>query len=89
MKILLLSFFFDILIHCVLKFGLHTSYIYGGHFVYVYPLLIGWLVFAYRKHRTTLSILSGILLLLTLYLGFNNGIRMQEFFEFLERYYRV
>lgn len=88
-KILLLSFFFDILIHCVLKFGLHTSYIYGGHFVYVYPLLIGWLVFAYRKHRTALSILSGILLLLTLYLGFNNGIRMQEFFEFLERYYRV
>ncbi len=33
-QILMLSFFVDIIIHCVLKFGLHTSYIYGGHFYF-------------------------------------------------------
>jgi hypothetical protein len=32
-----------------MRFGLHTSYIYGGHFVFVYPLLIGWLFYAYRS----------------------------------------
>ncbi|MFN8364349.1 MAG: DUF6080 domain-containing protein [Cloacibacterium normanense] len=31
----MLSFFVDIIIHCVLKFGLHTSYIYGGHFIFL------------------------------------------------------
>jgi hypothetical protein len=30
----------DIIIHCFMRFGLHTSYIYGGHFVFVYPLLL-------------------------------------------------
>ena len=39
-QILMISFAVDIIIHCILKFGLHTSYIYGGHFVFVYPLLL-------------------------------------------------
>ena len=32
-QILMISFLVDIAIHCILKFGLHTSYIYGGHFI--------------------------------------------------------
>ena len=48
-QILMLSFFVDIIIHCVLKFGLHTSYIYGGHFIFVVPMMLGWLFFGYKN----------------------------------------
>ena len=42
-QVLGLSLLCDVIIHCVLKFGLHTSYIYGGHFIFVVPMLLGWL----------------------------------------------
>lgn len=87
-QILIISFAFDIIIHCILKFGLHTSYIYGGHFVFVYPLMLGWLFYSYRKSASAISLFTCILLILTVYLGINNGIRLQEFFVFLDRYYQ-
>ena len=86
--ILVITFLVDILIHCVLKFGLHTSYIYGGHFVFVYPLLLGWLFFSYRNKRTPLSLFYGLLLIMTVYLGVSNYYRLTEFYQFLETYYR-
>lgn len=85
---LVITFLFDVLIHCVLKFGLHTSYIYGGHFVFVYPLLIGWLFFSFKEKKLPLTFLYGSLLILTVYLGFTNFYRMSEFYQFLETYYR-
>ena len=86
--ILVISFSIDILIHCVLKFGLHTSYIYGGHFVFVYPLLLGWLFFSYRNKTISLSILYGVIMMMTVYLGLNNFYRLGEFYQFLETYYK-
>ncbi|RRQ45680.1 hypothetical protein DTW91_09190 [Chryseobacterium sp. SC28] len=86
--ILVISFSADILIHCVLKFGLHTSYIYGGHFVFVYPLLLGWLFFSFKEKTLPLTFLYGTLLILTVYLGFNNLYRLTEFYQFLETYYQ-
>lgn len=86
--ILVISFSIDILIHCVLKFGLHTSYIYGGHFVFVYPLLLGWLFFSYRNKTKSLSILYGVIMMMTVYLGINNFYRLGEFYQFLETYYK-
>lgn len=86
--ILVISFFVDIIIHCVLKFGLHTSYIYGGHFVFVYPLLIGWLFYSFRDKQLSLSVMYGLLMILTVYLGINNFYRLTEFYQFLETYYQ-
>jgi len=86
--ILVISFSVDILIHCILKFGLHTSYIYGGHFVFVYPLLLGWLFFSCREKTISLNVLYGLLLIMTVYLGFNNFYRLGEFYQFLETYYK-
>lgn len=88
-QILFLSFLVDIIIHCVLKFGLHTSYIYGGHFVFVYPLMIGWLFYTYRKSPKIISTLLGFVLVLCTYLLANNIYRLNEFFEFLNLYYKV
>jgi len=87
-QILMLSFLVDIIIHCVFRFGLHTSYIYGGHYVFVYPLLLGWLFFAYKSSPKTLSFLIAIMGILTVYLLLNNYHRMIDFFEFLNRYYQ-
>ena len=86
--ILVMTFLFDVFIHCILKFGLHTSYIYGGHFVFVYPLLLGWLFYSFKEKAMTTSLLYSLLLISTVYLGFNNFYRMTEFYQFLETYYR-
>lgn len=86
-QVLMISFVVDILIHCVLKFGLHTSYIYGGHFVFVFPLLIGWLFYSYKNSPKTLSFLYVSVWILFFYLMMNNLFRMGEFFEFLNQYY--
>lgn len=87
-QILMISFLIDIIIHCVLKFGLHTSYIYGGHFIFVFPLLIGWLFHSYRNSVKILSFLIVCVALLFFYLAINNLYRLSEFFDFLNKYYQ-
>ncbi len=87
-QILVISFSVDIAIHCIFRFGLHTSYIYGGHFVFVYPLLFGWLFFAYSHSPKILSFLTASTGILTVYLLLNNYHRMIDFFEFLNLYYQ-
>lgn len=87
-QILMLSFLVDIFIHCIFRFGLHTSYIYGGHFVFVYPILLGWLFFAYKNSPKIISFLTALVGVLTVYLLLNNYLRMIDFFEFLNRYYQ-
>lgn len=87
-RILMISFLVDVLIHCVLKFGLHTSYIYGGHFIFVVPLLVGWLFFAYKNSPKMLSFLYSSVWILFVFLLVNNIFRMEEFFQFLNAYYR-
>lgn len=85
---LFLSFLFDVIIHCGLKFGLHTSYIYGGHFVFAYPFLFGWLLYAYRNKPKYLAFLIGLISVMLLFLAANNLYRLTEFFDFLNAYYQ-
>lgn len=87
-QVIVISFLVDIIIHCVMRFGLHTSYIYGGHFVFVYPLLLGWLFFAYRSSPKMMSFLTFTMVTLSIYLIINNIFRMTEFFWFMENYYQ-
>lgn len=86
-QVLVISFVFDVIVHCVLRFGLHTSYIYGGHFVFIYPLMLGWLFYSYRKSPKTLSFITAVFCILFAYLLINNSLRMSEFFWFLNTYY--
>ncbi len=86
-QILMLSFLVDIAIHCVFRFGLHTSYIYGGHYVFVYPLFLGWLFYAYKNSPKILSFLTASIGVFTVSLMLNNYHRMIDFFEFLNLYY--
>ncbi len=87
--ILWLSFLVDVVIHCFMKFGLWVSFIYGGHWVFVVPLLLGWLFYAYRENKkiyTTLFIALGSM---TVYLIINNLYRMTEFLDFVNTYYKL
>ena len=86
-QVLMISFLFDIVIHCVMRFGLHTSYIYGGHFAFVYPLLLGWLFYTYKESPKMMSFLAMIFCIVFVYLIVNNYLRMTEFFWFLNQYY--
>lgn len=86
--ILMISFLVDIVIHCVMKFGLHTSYIYGGHFVFVYPLLMGWLLSGYKKGSIIYYLIIMIIVSMLTFLGINNIYRMQEFYELINLYYK-
>ncbi len=87
-QVLMVSFLLDIVIHVVLKFGLHTSYIYGGHFIFAVPLMLGWLFYSFRENRQIFSALLSVMILLLAYLCINNVLRMQEFFYFLEAFYK-
>lgn len=87
-QVLMISFLVDMVIHCILKFGLHTAYIYGGHFIFVVPLFLGWLFYGYRNSPRIMAVLLITVSMLLFYLGMNNLWRMEEFFIFLERYYR-
>ena len=87
-QVIMISFFIDLIIHCIMRFGLHTSYIYGGHFVFVYPIMIGWLFYAYRSSPKVLFFLTITFAIISCYLLCNNVFRMSEFFWFLETYYQ-
>lgn len=86
-QVIMLSFLFDVIIHCVMRFGLHTSYIYGGHFVFVYPILLGWLFYSYKESPKMFSVLTVVFCIMFAYLAINNYLRMTEFFWFLKQYY--
>lgn len=78
----------DVMIHVVLKFGLHVSFVYGAHFIYTLPLLLGWLWVQNKKRKTarmTIMVIAGIL---TVFLVSNNVLQMGAFHHLLELYYR-
>ncbi|NAW51582.1 hypothetical protein GNY06_09375 [Elizabethkingia argentiflava] len=83
-----LSLFCDIVIHCILKFGLHTAYIYGGHFIFIVPMLLGWLFYSQKTKPKILSALWCVLIILFAYLSLNNLYRLNEVVEFAKLYYR-
>lgn len=87
-QILMLSLLVDISIHCIFRFGLHTSYIYGGHFVFVFPIMLGWLFFSYRNSPKMLSFFTSVLGIMLVYLLLNNYMRMWEFYDFVNQFYR-
>lgn len=40
---LILFFGFDIFLHVIIGFGSGEAFLYGGHWVFLVPLFIGWL----------------------------------------------
>lgn len=82
---LFLLFFFDVLIHAILRAGLHEAMIYGAHWIYTVPLFIGWL---YKNlGRVQQKALTGLLICMLVVLATNNMVRMIEFTNLALEYF--
>lgn len=80
----------DVLLHVVLRFGLDGSFVYGGHFVFVYPFLLAWTIQWVQKKIPEYS--SGILLgvgILLVYVLINNISGLLDFIGLAQNYYPV
>lgn len=75
---LLLLFLVDIVIHFIVKFGLRDLFIYSGHWVFIIPLLLGWLYVSIKSARLKKAyfiILSFVIIAIII----NNFWRLFEF----------
>lgn len=79
---LLLSWGFDIFLLIILKLSLNESFIYGGHFIFVIPLIIGWLFNKLKKSYQ--YIFNYLLIFFILILIINNGYRIYQFIQLAE-----
>lgn len=87
MQVLVLLLAVDLGIHGVLKFGINTPFIYGGHWVYIVPLMLAWFFKDIQgKNMKTIHILFiGFITLLAI----NNGFRMVEFAQLANQMYPI
>lgn len=78
--VLLISGLFavDIVIHLIIQYGSSEPYIYGGHWIYVVPLLLGWL-YKSQPSKNIRIILTTIFITLLICLLINNTIKLYEF----------
>lgn len=80
--------FFDILLHGIIKYGLNESYIYSAHWIFLIPILIGWLY--NNESKIKRKTLNTILLILSIVLIINNTIELIQFYELaIELYPRI
>jgi hypothetical protein len=86
---LFLLFGVDIFIHVIAHFGLLTPFIYGGHWVYCLPLLLGWL-FGYASDKKILkNLLITVTSVLLAGLVVNNLVRLSDFIHMALKYWGV
>ena len=84
-----LIFLYAIGLHVALRFGLRSAYIYGAHFIFIVPLLLGWLLRFLEPKKHWHAGMVAFLVCLLVYFAVNNALRLQEFFDFGLRYHRV
>lgn len=76
-QILFLLLSVDIVIHCVMKFGLDWPFIYGAHWVYCIPLVLAWLYKKLREDQAKIFVVLISVLFAGLFV--NNLVRMVDF----------
>lgn len=85
LQALVLVFLVDISLHTILQLGIEESFIYGGHWVYVVPLFLGWLYKGLRgKVRSLMMAVVCGLFALTLA---NNAYQMNHFIDLAKEKY--
>lgn len=76
MVVMLLSF--DIFLHLILRFGLFDPFIYGGHWLYCVPLLMGWMCKSI-KNEHVFKLIFGIVCCMFVALVVNNMVQIYNF----------
>lgn len=86
-QILVLLLAVDLGIHGVLKFGINTPFIYGGHWVYLVPLILAW--FFKRIENKRMRIAYILLISFIALLAINNCLRLVEFAQLANQMYPI
>ncbi|WP_221412126.1 MULTISPECIES: DUF6080 domain-containing protein [unclassified Dysgonomonas] len=84
-QLLVLFFSCDIFLHVILKFGIAEGFLYGGHWVYVVPLFLGWLYKSLSKKTGNIFLL--LLSCMFLFLCVNNIYQLINFLTLAIEYY--
>jgi hypothetical protein len=84
-QMVFLLFLVDIVIHCVIRFGIDEPFIYGAHWIYCIPLLLGWL---YKKLKATQAkVFLALICCLFIVLVINNLVRLSDFINLAQQLY--
>ncbi|MCL1942580.1 MAG: DUF6080 domain-containing protein [Candidatus Azobacteroides sp.] len=86
--ILLLSLFVDFFLTFIMNFGLFESFIYGGHWVFIIPMLLGWMYHGLKTGRQRV-VFDVVMTVMFVALLINNACRMSQIFDFALKYYPV
>lgn len=76
-QMIALCFGVDIVIHIIIRYGLADPFIYGAHWIFCVPLLLGWLYKSMNKNLERWMLV--LLCLLFVALLINNLYRIKEF----------
>jgi hypothetical protein len=86
-QMIFLLFLVDITIHCFFKFGINQPFIYGAHWIYCIPLLLGWLYKKLNKNQGKIFLI--IISCMCIGLIINNLVRLSEFINLAQQLYPV
>jgi hypothetical protein len=85
-QMLVLLYMCDIFIHIIMGYGLAEGELYGGHWVYIIPLVLGWL-YKSVSNKKALRICNLIIICLFLSLVVNNVYWLFDFIRLSFKYY--
>lgn len=78
-QILFLILIYNIFIHVIIKYGLDEPFMFGAHWVYIVPLLLGWLYKSFPKQKQAAVYLLYIVVFIAMLV--NNIYHMYDFIE--------
>ena len=83
---LFLSFLIDVTIHVVFHFGICEAFIYGAHWIFVVPLIWGW-IYTGNKNKGQTIFWDIVFVVLGLIIILNNSAKMLDIIQFARQYY--
>jgi len=85
---LIFSFTVDLVIHVVFCFGLCEAFIYGAHWIFVVPMIWGW-IYSENTGRKEKLFWDVTFVALGFIIILNNSIKMLDFIQFAQQHYPV
>lgn len=87
MYMVFLFFLIDITLHIIVKYGINEGFIYGGHWVFVVPIFIGWLFKQLNERQS--RFLFVYLTVITIVVAINNVYQMNHFINLARQLFPV
>lgn len=78
-QILFLILIYNVFIHIIIKYGLDEPFMFGAHWVYIVPLLLGWLYKSFPKQKQAAVYLLYIVVFIVMLT--NNMYHLYDFIE--------